>query len=62
MSETEKSNNSFGHEARQLTDEEIAKLISDKEIIAPFRQQKLEKDAKKNWDCMYLYLYLDTFN
>lgn len=43
----------FCHEARQLTNEEIAKLLSDTDVVAPFRQQKLEKDAKKNWDLFY---------
>ena len=40
-------------EVRQLTNEEIAKLLSDTVTISLFRQQKLEKDAKKNWDLFY---------
>ncbi|KAI2800519.1 Methyltransferase-like protein 6 [Blomia tropicalis] len=49
------SNNSkFGHEARQLNNEEIAKLEADQNNLVPaFRRQKLEKDAKKNWDLFY---------
>lgn len=43
----------FGHKARQLTVEEIVKLTEDKELVSAFRQQKLEKDAKKNWDLFY---------
>lgn len=44
---------SFAHEARQLTQDEIAKLLSDRQLVSPFRQTKLEIDAKKNWDLFY---------
>ena len=43
----------FGHSARQLTDEEIDKLKSDTELISEFRQKKLEKECRKNWDLFY---------
>ncbi|XP_075678476.1 tRNA N(3)-cytidine methyltransferase METTL6 [Dermatophagoides pteronyssinus] len=43
----------FGHNARQLTDEEIDKLKSDTELISEFRQKKLEKECRKNWDLFY---------
>lgn len=43
----------FAHEARQLTEDEIAKLCADRQLVAPFRQTKLETDAKKNWDLFY---------
>lgn len=51
--ESHQQKSSFCHEARQLTDDEISKLLSDTEVVTPFRQQKLEKDAKKNWDIFY---------
>jgi methyltransferase-like protein 6 len=47
------SSSSHGHWAKQLTDEEIAKLSSDTNLVSQFRQNKLEKEAKKNWDLFY---------
>lgn len=38
---------------RQLTDEERERLTNDQEIVSAFRQNKLEKEAKKNWDLFY---------
>lgn len=46
-------NKIFGHKARQLNEEEIDKLLSDTNLISNFRQIKLEKDSKKNWDLFY---------
>ncbi|RWS27638.1 methyltransferase-like protein [Leptotrombidium deliense] len=38
---------------RVLTDQEKAKLESDVNLVSTFRQVKLEKEAKKNWDLFY---------
>lgn len=43
----------LGHEAKQLTDEEIHKLLNSDVVLSTFKQQKLEKNAKKNWDLFY---------
>jgi methyltransferase-like protein 6 len=45
--------NVFGHEAKQLTEEEVNKLLNDTSIVSQFRQNKLELEAKKNWDLFY---------
>ena len=42
-----------GHRAKQLTEEEIIVLERDKECISSFKKEKLEKEAKKNWDLFY---------
>ena len=42
-----------GHHAKSLTQEELAILDKDKETIGTYKQEKLEKDAKKNWDLFY---------
>lgn len=49
------SNTNFihGHHARKLNDSEIAKLLNDKVMLSEFKQNKLENDAKKNWDLFY---------
>ncbi|CAM1326658.1 METTL6 (predicted) [Pycnogonum litorale] len=45
---------SFGHSARQLTQEEILKLREqDAKTVSEFKQRKLEQDARKNWDIFY---------
>ncbi len=31
----------FGHEAKQLTEEEVNKLLNDTSIVSQFRQNKL---------------------
>lgn len=46
-------NKTFGHEARQLNEEEIVKLLADNTTLSTFHRNKLEKDAKKNWDLFY---------
>ena len=43
----------FGHEAKQLTEEEVNKLLNDTSIVSQFRQNKLELEANKNWDLFY---------
>ena len=43
----------FGHKCRQLTTDEIQKLKEDSVIVSQFRQNKLESEAKKNWDLFY---------
>ncbi|XP_062573437.1 tRNA N(3)-methylcytidine methyltransferase METTL6-like [Saccostrea cucullata] len=43
----------FGHSARTLTPEEIAKLKKDVTCVSDFKQNKLEKEAQKNWDLFY---------
>lgn len=42
-----------GHHARQLTREEVEKLKRDAEVIGDFKRNKLEIEAKKNWDLFY---------
>ena len=42
-----------GHEARDLTREEIEVLESDKECVSDFKRNKLETEARKNWDLFY---------
>ena len=42
-----------GHNARELTDEEIAALEGDRECVTSFKREKLEADARKNWDLFY---------
>ena len=44
---------SLGHYARQLTKEEIEHLEKDNEILSDFKRNKLEHEAKKNWDLFY---------
>lgn len=41
-----------GHYARELTGEEIDHLKREEELSS-FHRDKLEKDAKKNWDLFY---------
>lgn len=48
----ERMERSFGHYARELTEEEVQQLEKDKEL-STFQQNKLEKEAKKNWDLFY---------
>ena len=38
---------------RQLTADEQEKLDSDRTVVSEFKQQKLEKEAQKNWDLFY---------
>ena len=42
-----------GYEIRQLTEDELAKLEKDKNLVPEFKHNKLEQDAKKNWDLFY---------
>ncbi|XP_067857000.1 tRNA N(3)-methylcytidine methyltransferase METTL6 isoform X2 [Heptranchias perlo] len=42
-----------GHTGRILTTEEADKLIKDQSLVSDFKQQKLEKEAQKNWDLFY---------
>ncbi len=42
-----------GHYARLLTKEEEELLKRDSETITDFKCNKLEKEAKKNWDLFY---------
>ncbi len=44
---------SRGHKARQLSEEEFDKLNQDKKLVSDFKQNKLEQEAKKNWDLFY---------
>ena len=39
--------------ARQLTKEEEQLLKKDTELLSDFKREKLEKEAKKNWDLFY---------
>ncbi|KAG7469866.1 hypothetical protein MATL_G00133320 [Megalops atlanticus] len=38
---------------RILTEEELEKLKTDQILVSEFKQQKLEKEAQKNWDLFY---------
>ena len=38
---------------RELSEEEKLKLEADKSLVSDFKQMKLEKEAKKNWDLFY---------
>uniref|UniRef100_A0A3B3SSI1 tRNA N(3)-cytidine methyltransferase n=1 Tax=Paramormyrops kingsleyae TaxID=1676925 RepID=A0A3B3SSI1_9TELE len=38
---------------RSLTEEELEKLKNDLSLVSDFKQQKLEKEAQKNWDLFY---------
>lgn len=43
----------LGHYARQLTEEEEALLKKDTQLLSDFTRDKLEKEARKNWDLFY---------
>ena len=38
---------------RELSADEKSRLETDIQLVSEFRQNKLEKDAKKNWDLFY---------
>lgn len=40
-------------QARILSSEEEDKLQRDRALVSDFKQQKLEKEAQKNWDLFY---------
>ncbi|XP_023395797.1 tRNA N(3)-methylcytidine methyltransferase METTL6 isoform X4 [Loxodonta africana] len=42
-----------GLQARMLSSEEEEKLKRDQALVSDFKQQKLEKEAQKNWDLFY---------
>ncbi|XP_042140501.1 tRNA N(3)-cytidine methyltransferase METTL6 isoform X5 [Peromyscus maniculatus bairdii] len=42
-----------GLQARVLSSEETEKLQRDQALVPDFKQQKLEKEAQKNWDLFY---------
>ncbi|XP_057593814.1 tRNA N(3)-methylcytidine methyltransferase METTL6 isoform X1 [Hippopotamus amphibius kiboko] len=42
-----------GLQARILSSEEEEKLKRDQALVSHFKQQKLEKEAQKNWDLFY---------
>ncbi|KAM9723190.1 tRNA N(3)-cytidine methyltransferase METTL6 [Menidia menidia] len=39
--------------AKELTQEDLDKLGSERALVSDFKQMKLEKDAQKNWDLFY---------
>ena len=43
----------LGHYARQLTKEEEALLKGDTQLLSAFTRNKLEKEARRNWDLFY---------
>ncbi|CAG2178257.1 unnamed protein product [Oppiella nova] len=43
----------YGHQCRQLSAEEVARLESHSSVVSEFRQNRLEREAKKNWDLFY---------
>lgn len=42
-----------GLQARILSSEEEEKLKRDQALVSDFKQQKLEREAQKNWDLFY---------
>lgn len=42
-----------GQVPRELSDQEIIKLANDTKILSKFKRDKLEREAKKNWDLFY---------
>ena len=38
---------------RELSEEEKRKLAEDKTLVSDFKQNKLEKEAQRNWDLFY---------
>ena len=42
-----------GESVRELSEEEKAKLAADVNVVSDFKQNKLELEAKKNWDLFY---------
>ncbi|XP_062980498.1 tRNA N(3)-methylcytidine methyltransferase METTL6 [Elgaria multicarinata webbii] len=42
-----------GHKTRILSPEETKKLAEDQILVSNFKQEKLEKEAQKNWDLFY---------
>lgn len=42
-----------GLQARMLSSEEEERLHRDQALVSDFKQQKLEKEAQKNWDLFY---------
>ncbi|CAL1537659.1 unnamed protein product [Lymnaea stagnalis] len=38
---------------RELSEEELSKLLADTDCIVEFKQNKLEAEAQKNWDLFY---------
>uniref|UniRef100_A0A0E9X9I7 tRNA N(3)-cytidine methyltransferase n=1 Tax=Anguilla anguilla TaxID=7936 RepID=A0A0E9X9I7_ANGAN len=42
-----------GQSGRILTNEELEKLQRDQTLVSDFKQNKLEKEAQKNWDLFY---------
>ncbi|KAH0627284.1 hypothetical protein JD844_002807 [Phrynosoma platyrhinos] len=42
-----------GHKMRMLSPEEAEKLAKDLVLVSDFKQQKLEKEAQRNWDLFY---------
>ncbi|XP_007887860.1 tRNA N(3)-methylcytidine methyltransferase METTL6 [Callorhinchus milii] len=43
----------IGHSARILDPEEAEKLEKDRNLVSDFKQEKLEREAQKNWDLFY---------
>ena len=43
----------LGHQAKQLTEEEVSILAKDVTCIGDYQRCKLEREAKKNWDLFY---------
>lgn len=38
---------------RVLSEQELDRLKDDRVLVSEFKQQKLEKEAQKNWDLFY---------
>ncbi|KAJ8366513.1 hypothetical protein AAFF_G00353150 [Aldrovandia affinis] len=50
---SESAEQTEGHAGRTLAAEELEKLSGDQTLVSQFKQQKLEKEAQKNWDLFY---------
>lgn len=53
MAGNEEKEELLGHYARELTLEEREILEKDYTTVGDFKKNKLEKEAKKNWDLFY---------
>ena len=47
------SQDRLGHYARELTEQERTSLEKDSVPVSDFKRNKLEQEAKKNWDLFY---------
>lgn len=53
MEEDNRPKQDSAAQPRELTTQEREKLLNDNVLVSSFKQNKLEKEAKKNWDLFY---------